>query len=509
MKRVIGILALALAVLMVFSACGTAGGSKPATTEETTAAATTAPVSTAPPEPPAELTMMILGNPPADQTLVEDAVNKVVTPKINVKIKLLFVNMGAAMQQQNLMLSSNEKLDLMIAFPNTFVSIVNQNKVQEFGALVDKYGQGIKDALGAFYANGKVNGKLYGVNPITEGASGGGFNIVKAIVDKYKIDINAVEKYEDIGKVLKVIKDNEPKMYPFSPNGNGLGMVELPIGFYVDKLGDGYGVLMDNGKELKVVNLFEQKEYSDMLKLHRDWYLKGYIQQDAATMNEHWSERVKAGKAYMMVGPTKPGVAAQSTQEAGMEMVNREFAAPKTGTFTTWMWVIPNACKTPDKAVQMLNLMYTDAELENLLSWGIEGKHYEKKADGTIGFLAGMDRNNSGYFFNTPWMMGNQFLVHVWQGNPPDLWEQQKKFRDSAFKSKAMGFTYDPTPVKTEVAALSNVYTQYKLGLESGSVDPDKVLPQFLEKLKAAGIDKVIAEKQKQLDAWAAANGVK
>ena len=33
-------------------------------------------------------------------------------------------------------------------------------------------------------------------------------------------------------------------------------------------------------------------------------------------------------------------------------------------------------------------------------------------------------------------------------------------------------------------------------------LDPDTALPEFRAKLKAAGIDKVVEEKQRQLDAW-------
>ncbi|MBO9608448.1 MAG: DUF3502 domain-containing protein, partial [Paenibacillaceae bacterium] len=40
--------------------------------------------------------------------------------------------------------------------------------------------------------------------------------------------------------------------------------------------------------------------------------------------------------------------------------------------------------------------------------------------------------------------------------------------------------------------------------LSIGAVDPDVELPKFLEKLKNAGADAIIAEKQKQLDAWKA-----
>jgi len=40
----------------------------------------------------------------------------------------------------------------------------------------------------------------------------------------------------------------------------------------------------------------------------------------------------------------------------------------------------------------------------------------------------------------------------------------------------------------------------------TGSVDPESKLPEFIEKLKVAGIDKIIEEKQNQLDEWVAAN---
>jgi putative aldouronate transport system substrate-binding protein len=57
--------------------------------------------------------------------------------------------------------------------------------------------------------------------------------------------------------------------------------------------------------------------------------------------------------------------------------------------------------------------------------------------------------------------------------------------------------------VKNEVAAFNNVVTEFTGALWSGTVDPEKTIPKFIEKLKAAGSDKVIAEKQRQLDEWA------
>ena len=158
--------------------------------------------------------------------------------------------------------------------------------------------------------------------------------------------------------------------------------------------------------------------------------------------------------------------------------------------------------------MKFLDLMYEDAELVNLLDWGIEGKHYVKVSDNVIKYPEGVTMLTNGYNLNMSWLFGNQFLSYVFEGEDPDIWQKMKEFNVQAIKSKAMGFTMNPESVKTEIAAVSNVIAQYYLVLETGSADPDKVLPQFIEKLKTAGIDKVIADKQRQLDEWAKAEGV-
>ena len=60
------------------------------------------------------------------------------------------------------------------------------------------------------------------------------------------------------------------------------------------------------------------------------------------------------------------------------------------------------------------------------------------------------------------------------------------------------------TSVKSEIAALDSVLAEYRLGLENGELDPEEYLPKFIQALREAGIEKVIAEKQRQLDSWVA-----
>lgn len=507
MKKIIGILSLILTAIVLFTACGADTAEKPATT----APAPAAPAATAQAEPPTELNMMMMTSPQADVALVEDALNKILIPKINVKLKITEVASGAYVQQQNLVLSSNEKVDLLLTFPNTYLNMVAQNKIQEIGPLFDKYGQGVKEALGKFLQGSMVNGKIYGVRPFTDLAGGGGFVIRKDIVDKYQLDLSGIKKLEDFTRVMKAIKDKEPDAPIMTYSNATLGWLEYEMQWIVTKLVDYFGVIMPEDEDaLKVSNIFETQFYADRLKLVRDWYKKGYFIKDVSTATEDKTVIVKANRAYAYMSPTKPGLEVQESSACAMPMVVVEYSEPRSATsnITIWQWVVPNGCEHPEKAVQLLNEMYTNSDVVNLLAYGIEGKHYEKKADGTIGFLPGKNSDNSGYF-KSPWMMGNGFLSYVWEGNNPDLWKQMKQYNESAKISKAMGFSYDPTPIKTEVAALTSAYGQYKRGLETGSVDPDKVLPEMLSKLKASGLDKVIAEKQNQLDAWAKSNNIK
>lgn len=92
----------------------------------------------------------------------------------------------------------------------------------------------------------------------------------------------------------------------------------------------------------------------------------------------------------------------------------------------------------------------------------------------------------------------------IWEGNDPDLWTKNIEATKAAKHSCALGFAYDSSALGTEIAALSNVKSQYIDSLNSGAVDPETELPKFLEELDDAGMQKVIESKQAQLDEWIA-----
>ena len=76
-------------------------------------------------------------------------------------------------------------------------------------------------------------------------------------------------------------------------------------------------------------------------------------------------------------------------------------------------------------------------------------------------------------------------------------------FNKAAKIAKDFGYAFDSSPVAAEGAQIANVINEYMPLLESGlAADVDAQLADFLAALDSAGMADVIAENQKQLDAW-------
>ena len=160
---------------------------------------------------------------------------------------------------------------------------------------------------------------------------------------------------------------------------------------------------------------------------------------------------------------------------------------------------ISTASKNPERAMAFLNLLNTDPYLMTLLEYGVEGVHYNLNGEGLVEFTD--ERANY-----TPWRngMGNITLLPTMDGEGDSNFFQEVfvPYYESAKGIPAFGYVFDPTSVETELAALANVAGQYAMSLCAGSVDPETALPEFLQKLEDAGMQKVIDEANAQLDAY-------
>nr|WP_240548451.1 DUF3502 domain-containing protein [Paenibacillus lignilyticus] len=151
-----------------------------------------------------------------------------------------------------------------------------------------------------------------------------------------------------------------------------------------------------------------------------------------------------------------------------------------------------------------LELLRTDQSYYNLLTYGIEGKHYEITADNKLKALDLDGFAPEGY---CSWGFKSPEFYKEPVDSPPNIDEVRKQLADRALDNPYALFTPDFEPVKNEMAAVNNVVQQYALPLNYGYIkDPEEGLKTLVDKIKNAGSDKIMAEMQKQLDAFLAAN---
>lgn len=445
----------------------------------------------------------------ADVDRIEEKLNEITREKIGAEVELMILASGSYVNQMNLMLTGDEQLDVMGA-PRTLVpSAYAGEQIIPLQDLLDEYGQGIKEVLGEDLLRcGEYNSELYSIPIKCDSASGqGAYVFRKDICEKYDIDVESIDTYEELTEVFQLVHDNEPDLTIVCPSVTGQSFLQSNSVW--DTLGDWFGVLDNNGETLDVVNLFETDSYKEYLDIIRDWYERGFISKDVTNSTEAGSGLMKAGSLFAYSTVAKPGIVTQEENASGKELEMCQILPTFTTTGNIWQWTIPTNSRTPEKAMEFINLMYTDADVINLMAFGIEGEDYAFQEDGTIGYPEGVDSTTCGYNMGSMlWSFGNEFIAHVWTGNDPDLWEQTIEWNTTGEFSKAYGFVFDSSAVANEVAAVTNVYDQYRMSLECGVVDPDETLDEMNEKLYAAGLQTIIDEKQEQINAWAEAHGI-
>ncbi len=462
---------------------------------------------------PDEVTVrfMCFGTVPTDLEKVQDAINEITIPKINVKVNYESISAANYGTQLALDMTSGEKVDVFYNYD--FSNSLQNNQLLNLTELLSEYASDLIEATTENWLDATtVDGKIYGVPIVNGKASSLCVAMRKDILEKYNIDVN-LEVSEDINddsadvsldelsRIFEIVKENEPEMIGLCMGGNGTLNLEQMINY--DNLGDSTGVLMGNDG-FEVVDLYETDEFQKVIQVLRDWYLAGYIKSDVATDTEAYLSYASAGRMFSVMLSTDETIATQLEKQTGYEYVAYRLKTPliTSSTLSSGCWCVSSTTEVPEASVKFMNLAYSDKDLANLMCYGVEGVHWQYQADGTIDYADGVDAATTGYPMTTYWEMPNSLVASVPAGNDPGYNDQLIKENKEAKTSRALGFSFDTSSVQTEISAISAVGSQYMTGLLTGSMDLDENYDKFIDDLKSAGIDTVIAEKQKQLDEW-------
>lgn len=442
---------------------------------------------------------------PAQLSEVEAAMNTIIQKTVDAKVKLQIIEWGAYQDQINLMLSSGEKMDMFFAISN-LKDMANKGQLVPITDLVDKYAKKAKDIMSRYLDACYFNSDLYGFPTYRDLANQGGLVCRQDILKETDMKAENIKSWDDLETLLKKVKELHPDMYPLIPADVTRGCLASYNKGVFDIVQSGVGAYInDTDGQVNIINTYDTKEYLELAEKAYEWNEKGYFMPDSTTTTAVRQDLIRSDKGFGYIGNVHPGTVTQETMNSGKEMV----AIPLTArTLTTagvnfCQWVLPIQCESPEKTLAILNMLYTDPDMQNLFRYGIEGKDYVVKdaAKGIAGYPDGVDSKSAGWS-NEMWMTGNASIGYAWETDPEDVWNKYATYNDDAVLSPLYGFVYDSSNVKTEISAISNVTDKYTAIIEAGLTDPESTVKKLNDELKGAGIQNIIDDMQKQADEW-------
>lgn len=446
------------------------------------------------------------GEAQPDLAMIQEKLNEITLREINATVTLEAVSLFSLANVYALKASSQEKMDLMVMFPgsNYLTNFVNSNMIMPIEEYVEEWGGNIKEVLGDILKAGEFKGHLYGIPQNKDVRTNAyGFNVSKSLCEKHNIDPASIKTLEDLEEAFALIKEKEPEVTVLMPETTG-SSIAMSLMDYYDSCGAGGGILREQADgSLKIVNQLEEDNYMEACKKVREWYEKGYISKDVLTAQEAGSQSIMAGKCF---ATSVSSINANMGDQFATAILFRD-EKPLVGTSADQLilWGVPSTCQRPEKAIQFLNMCFGSEEVSNLMMFGVEDVHYKVLENGTIDTSGNANWQNYWPMFGD---YNKEYITSDRLANMPGadtVEEYQKKMADWEVEiSPAYGFNFDTESVKTEIAACDSVNNEYNLVIANGTVDPETELPKYIQKLYDSGLQKVMDEKQRQLDEWLA-----
>jgi putative aldouronate transport system substrate-binding protein len=520
------ILAVGLSSVLVLSGCQ--NGEK--TPSETTAADADASK---------QVTLKFMGilgggSTNEDQSKVLEQANEMLADLLpNTKLELSMYSTAEYKQKWDLGIAAGETIDLAWSgFSIPFVEEVQKGSYLELDDLLAKYGQDIiKNVPASTLDMAKMNGKTYAVATDKDnfGLRLGAF-MPKSVYEKYwdvegakSVFLNqqtpyrsiTPEMYDYLETFLKKMKEDNALQAGFSPFVFAQLIQGTPLAGSTDAWTPNGPMirLANKGQEwdLTVHDYYELPEVKLFYQKLAEFYTKGYMRKDMSTQqNPRDLENTSIDNSYTFwthmytdfsSGNNDSFVKDIPGSKVPFVQVRLEDDFRYNTLEASASVAIPVTSKNPERAMMLLNLLHSEKgkDLQNLLIYGIEGTHYKIVDDKNIEIL---DVSKPKYN-NANFQFGSQKNIYdPTNSGLAGLITNYTKINQSAIVMPYLGFHFDTKAVTNELAQTKAVTSQYTKLLTSGALGDqwESTYNEMITKLKAAGMDKIVQEAQKQLD---------
>lgn len=443
-----------------------------------------------------------IGTPDPDLSDVNQQLSSLVEERIGAKISYRKIGWSEYESSLNLLIESGQDFDVMYA-PN-YAQYAKRNALLEISSFLQQgaIGHEMYETIDpTFWEGVTISGKIYGVPTNKELAVVEQWMYAKELIDKYGVDITAYHTLESLEPLFEMISREEPEYQVMRLDKESNNFFQL------------YGYEYISNKRLplmvkslaespQIVNPFGTEEGKQILQTLRQYYLLGYINEDAGLIPS--SSLSPNKKVFFSTGSGGPYSAPIWSRQRKYPVVAEMVTDPIVTTESTQAGVMGISVNTndPEACVKFLSLINTDAQVRNLLAYGIEDKHYSLDDNGQV-----VISDTEGYT-GVQYTQGNWFILKTLGGTEPeplDKWEKYQAYNSVAIKSNILGFIPDLSALEAQRNAVAQVWDIYYPALMTGSVDVEEYLPVFNRLLEEAGLGIIQEALQVQLDNWLSA----
>jgi len=442
---------------------------------------------------------------------VTDKVNSIIQPQINATINLVLE--PDLQEKMNVRIAANEYYDMVFSafWLNDFYGHAARGAFADLNDALAKHGEYLFGSIPqAAWDAVNVNGKTLAVPSWRMAAGNAAFLIRKDLADKYGFtpSRNTSKWQEDIETFLSLVRENDPQMTPMIlyPDSAWASSINAGYGYMGDRLVEVRvpGTLKAGDSTLTVINEYETEDFKQFCIMMRKWRELGFLAEDSIVGDgAQQTADIQAGLVAAVQTANDPRNIATTESNWGQEMLDIPQAAPYmignmgAGSATA----VGLNSKNVDRCVMLLSLINSDPVLYNTFVYGVEGVHWNK-VDGI--FVEAIP--DSGYRVDIiPYWSngGNQANMYPPIGTDPDIIAKENDLMAKAVPCYINGFILDVEPIRTQIANTKAVGEELLRPLEHGMwEDVETKVQEYISQLKAAGSDDIIAELQKQLNAW-------
>ena len=281
---------------------------------------------------------------------------------------------------------------------------------------------------------------------------------------------------------------------------------------YYDALGDNTGAFLavnytpDGKSDYKVTSRYESDDFNYARKVLQQWYNEGLVDKNAFTYNGNGFATTVNADVFACFSGGTPTQNANRLLACLNECIFIQLgtAGSATSNIVQFTWALPTSCDEEVAAVKFMNMLYTNPDIYNLVCFGVEGVHYNMDANGQMVLPEGVTPESSPYYPNCFNFVANTTLANTWAGTDPTLPQQELAAIQRSVDSPLLGFSFDTSAVADQFARLGVIaHDEYGPFIFTGMAS-DAQYKEFIDKMYENGLQDVIDEAQRQIDAWLA-----